>query len=358
MLEFSSDSKKVKEKVIVGISGGVDSAVAALILKESGYLVKGLHISNTQINCTTRQTLKQISESIDIPVEIIQADKKFNEVVIYHFRTQLLAGLSPSLCTYCNPNFKWRILADYATKKNSEFISTGHYIQLARYKGSFFIKKGIDDRKDQSYYLWNLPNEIINRMITPLGVKTKKEVKKTAEENNLEFLLNKNESTGLCFSNKLTYPDLIKKYIPEVKNIKKGIITDKLGRVIGTHNGYIFYTIGQKKDLMLDTDLNYCVTKIDPHNNILIAGDPNELWTKQLYITDFNFKNEKLIIDNSDLEVKIRGFGWNPKGKAGIRIIDNKTAEINLENPSWAPAAGQSAVIFHNNILVGGGVII
>lgn len=348
----------MNKKVIVGISGGVDSAVAALALKQSGYQVEGLHISNVQIDSNIKYLIKQISRSIDIPIKIFQAEKDFNSIVIRHFRNQLLAGQSPSLCTYCNPKFKWRILTEYSMNRNTEHISTGHYIQLIKHLNTTCIKKGIDEIKDQSYYLWNLPDDILNRIITPLGTRTKEEVKRTAMENNLEFLLKNNESTGLCFSNNLSYPELIRKYIPESKNINKGIIIDKQGKIIGNHNGYIYYTIGQKKGLTLDENLNYCVTKIDAKNNILTAGEPKELWTKKIYIKDFNFRNLEMIINNLDLEVKVRGFGWNPQGKANITIINNNIAKISLESPSWAPAIGQSAVIYYKNILVGGGIII
>lgn len=348
----------MKKKVIVGISGGIDSAVAAFILKQKGYLVKGIYINTFQNKNSFEPGLAQISKSIDIPIEIIQAEKEFEHTVIQYFRNQHLAGFSPSLCTYCNPNFKWKILYQQARKKNAELISTGHYIQKEKFRECLFIKKGIDQQKDQSYYLWNLPDEIIQMIKTPLGTMTKQDVKKLAQENNLDFLLRKEESSGLCFSENLTYPELIRKYIPESHKINKGKIIDNKGKVIGEHNGYIYYTVGQKKDLIFYENLNYCVTKVDASNNLLIAGEPQQLWKNQIYISDYNFRKSSLVFKQSNLKVKIRGFGWNPQGFASISKIHNKKVEISFEKPAWAPAPGQTAVIYLDDLLVGGGVIV
>ena len=346
-----------KRKVVVGISGGVDSAVTALLLKTQGYEVSGLYFSVSPILSEVAEKLERISKILQIPIKILDVQKEFKATVIEYFRKEHLAGRSPSPCTICNPEFKWKVLFDYAQQKGAELVASGHYIQKAVIDNKWFIVRGEDDKKDQSYYLWGIKQDYLQRMIFPLGNQTKDITKEIAYKNGLDFVVKSKESTGLCFAEGLPYSSLIKKHIPETALIPEGSIVDETGKEIGKHNGYIYYTIGQKRDLNFYESTDKCVVAIDASKNQLIAGLPSELWHNTFTVTDCVFADIASVLMSKTISVKIRGFGWNPDGYCTLAEKGNNTFTVTLENNAWAPAPGQPAVFYSGNILVGGGII-
>lgn len=345
-------------KIVVGISGGIDSAVTAAIFREQGYDVLGLHLIVNKDQEDVSHYLDQISSTLGINIKSIDVQKSFNEKIIRYFRNEHLNGHSPSPCAICNPEFKWKHLNEYAEMMGATKIASGHYITKMRKGSKWFLKKGKDENKDQSYFLWGLSQEILHKLTTPLGKINKSKTRELAEKYSLNFLKKKKESTGLCFAGGMDYPGLIKKYIPEVNEIHHGQIIDAEGNIIGTHKGYIYYTIGQKRDLDLPDNKGYCVIRIDAKNNRLVAGKPEDLWKKSFEIHSYNFVDEQLAFNSRELTVKVRGFGWNPDGYCRLTILDHQTLRVHLDNPAWAPAPGQPAVFYLENLLVGGGIIL
>lgn len=345
------------DKVIVGISGGIDSATTALLLKQKGYRVIGVYIQTTSINQDFVNRIHKIESVLKIPIRIIDAEEEFNRNIIQYFRVEHLKGRSPSPCAICNPLFKWKILNEIAEDNNAKFIASGHYVQKEYKNGLWWLKKGKDKKKDQSYFLWGLNQKILNKIITPLGSQNKEQTKKLAAQSGLEFLLNIKESSGLCFSNGYAYTELIKRYIPESKTIGSGIIEDIVGNPVGKHKGYIFYTIGQKKDLELEITGNYCVSAIDSKRNVIVVDKPQNLWHNVFSVSDCFFVNKESVLSEKNITVKIRGFGWNPEGNVQLADEKNGAFKVKLNSPAWAPAPGQPAVFYIDDRIAGGGII-
>jgi tRNA-uridine 2-sulfurtransferase len=347
-------------KIIVGISGGIDSAVTAYTLKKEGYEVIGAHLQISDELHIPQGQLNRISEALSIPIHIIDGRKPFKETVIEAFRNDHLAGRTPSPCATCNPTLKWKLLFDKARQENADYIASGHYIQKEFKDGIWYLKKAVDLLKDQSYYLWGLDQEKLNGIITPLGKTNKQEVKTIASEIGLEFLINKKESSGLCFAQGLTYTELLKKYIPETAKIESGDVFSKSGELIGKHQGYIYYTIGQKRniDYFDEQYLGNCVSSIDAQRNTLTIDSEESLWCKEFVIDKCFFTNEKRVLESNKLEVKVRGIGRNPVGFAKVAKLNNTNYQVVLENPAWAMAPGQPVVFYENDYLLGGGLML
>jgi len=266
----------VRKKVVVGLSGGIDSTIAAFLLKEQNFEVIGLHFSFSEEKHS--EHLQSISDRLEISTYNIDISHDF-EIVKQHFADEYFKGRTPSPCTFCNRVIKWNKLIEYADKFNCDFISSGHYIRKTKLNGFYHLQKGTDAVKDQSYFLWELDSKIINRMINPLGDYTKSEVREIAKNNGFENLIEKKESMGVCFLHDMDYRDFLRLYSPvKTKEINKGIVKDESDHVIGTHEGFIYYTIGQKRGLNLDVNRSAYVSKINPVINELHIGLKKSLY--------------------------------------------------------------------------------
>ncbi|QQS51718.1 MAG: tRNA 2-thiouridine(34) synthase MnmA [Bacteroidota bacterium] len=348
----------MSKKVLVGISGGIDSAVTALQLKQEGFEVLGVHLQMVEEPLELQLRINQIAGVLQIEIPTLDCREAFQNIVIDAFRLGHLAGNTPSPCSTCNPQLKWQLLQDTADQYGIEYIATGHYIQTVQDDGLWYLKKGNDPLKDQSYFLWGLDQKVLPRIITPLGTLTKQEVRQIAQLSGLQFLDKQKESTGLCFAQGLGYADLIRKYIPESVDFPKGPVVDQEGFKIGEHNGYLYYTIGQKKDIFWYhvTDKALCIVKIIPETNTLVAGLPESLWNKEFYVNNCRIINEKLLLESNEIEVKVRGYGLNPDGFASIVKTGPAQYHVTLKKAAWAMAPGQPVVFYHQNMLLGGGI--
>lgn len=344
----------MKGKVVVGLSGGIDSSMAALLLKNQGYEVIGLHFSFEEDKYPQR--ILNIAQRLDIPVVVQNISNDFNHVK-KHFAAEYLKGRTPSPCTFCNKIVKWKKLNDFANANNCDFISSGHYINKTFYEGHYHLQKGADPVKDQSYFLWELEAHIIDRMITPLGNLTKAQVKNFGVENGFADIAKTNESMGICFLQNLDYREFLKKNLPEeTQRIGQGLVRDETNRVIGKHNGYIYYTVGQKRDLFLDTPREAYVSSINPLKNELTIGTKESLNQSHIILKEIHLINSKHINTNSKVSANIRGYGLNPQKPAIIKNINDDTVEIELESPAWAVAPGQPIVFYKDDIVLGGGI--
>jgi len=344
----------MKKKVVVGLSGGVDSSVAALLLKERGFDVYGLHFAFMEEKHPEK--IEKLSEQLKIPIDILDIAGDFKKVKL-HFVDEYLKGRTPSPCTFCNRVIKWQKLVDYADQNQLDFISSGHYIRKIEKDGFHFLQKGLDPVKDQSYFLWELSTEIIKKMINPLGEYTKPEVRELARKYGFEELAEKKESMGVCFLQNNDYRDFIKNYYPEkIKQIKQGNIKDDFGNVIGTHQGYIFYTIGQKRGLDLTSKSAAYVKEINPQKNELIVGSKKSLNKNNIKLHSSHLINPDNLKDNSSVEICVRGYGLNPEEPAIVKRMDSGQIELELSKPAWAVAPGQPVVFYDQDILLGGGI--
>jgi tRNA-specific 2-thiouridylase len=347
------------KKVIVGISGGIDSALTAYQFIKEGYNVIGVHLQVLDTLTVPKQNLDKIGEVLGIQVHIVDVSSDFANTVLETFRRDHLSGQTPSPCTTCNPSLKWKTLNDISIKQGAEYIASGHYINKVLINKKWFLEKGTDPVKDQSYFLWQLNQEILSKIITPLGKREKREVKELAAKTELSFLLDQKESTGLCFAQGLSYPDLLKKYIPELKEIPPGDVLNTQGEMIGKHSGYPYYTVGQKKGIeYFDAQqLNLAVYSIDAKKNQLIVDCDEALWINTFRINQCFFTDEAQVLNHSDIEVKVRGYGRNPEGFGKVIRLNNGSYQVQLENPAWAMAPGQPVVFYRNNYLLGGGLM-
>ena len=356
------------KKVLLGMSGGTDSSVAALLLKEQGYLVDGVTFrSYDSISkaCMEKETgccsvdsifeAKKLAQDLGIDHHVLDAREDFKDTVINNFVEQYMAGFTPNPCVICNKTIKWGIMLEDAMKRNYDYIATGHYANVIFEKNRYFLRKGIDETKDQTYFLWMLTQDNLARTIFPLGGLTKPEVREIARKYGYEKIANKRESQEICFIPDDDYRGFLKLNNPDIdKIIGEGDFVDINGKVIGKHKGFPFYTIGQRKGLEIAMGYPVYVLNIDADNNRITLGERPDLFKKELWIENINLMKYEKIKDGFEAICKIR---YNNKGeKCRIWQSSNKI-KIVFEEPVSAITPGQSAVIYEENDIVAGGII-
>ena len=327
--------------VLLGFSGGIDSSAAVEELRQSGYRVVALTLDTTgdeNLVATARKQAAQLS--VEHYVKDVRAD--FQQKIIDYFVSSYASGRTPAPCTMCNPLIKWHHLLLEADRLGIDYIATGHYFNVEECDGRYYVARAMDGRKDQSYYLWGLSQEVLRRVVTPMGRKIKSDIKPPHARSK--------ESMGLCFLRGVGYGDFIAQNCPKV--LKRGEVVNTLGEVVGTHDGIALYTIGQKRGVV-----GGAVVGIDAESNRLIVGENRDLYKATLEVGACNIVNEDELLSSPDVQVVVRGFGCNPEGfakliepiKGGYRIV--------LDDPAWAPASGQPVVFYRGNRVLGGGIL-
>ena len=346
------------QEVIVGISGGIDSAVSVYLLKEQGYKVKAVHLVLYDAQLESEPEIRKLGELLNVPVDLIDLREQFKHTIIDFYIGERMLGRTPSPCVQCNQNIKWDALLSYANSLGIEKVATGHYIRIKETDNQKRIYKALDSTKDQSYYLWGLRAEILNRAITPLGCYQKTEVREIATKINLAHLTQKKESAGLCFAQHVVNESYLKEILTK-KGItpKEGKVYDTNNQIIGKHNGLAFYTVGQKKGLELDKPGKLCVKKISAEDNSIVADTWQNLYTTKFSATDINFFDTKELNNTTSISIKVRGFGLNPEGGLKDLQIENNKLHIELNQPAWAPAPGQPVVFYNRDLVIGGAII-
>lgn len=354
----------MKGSVLVAMSGGVDSAVTAYLLKEAGYEVIGatfrlgmedakstvypraLHEENIE-NC------RKVAEKLKIPYYVFNLDNEFKKEVIEYFMDEYLQGRTPNPCVVCNARIKWGYFFRKAEELGLDYFATGHYAKVT-YDGRkkrFILKEAEDKEKDQSYFLFMLGQEELAKTLLPLGEYKKAEVRKLAKKLGL-FISEKTESQDACFIPRDNKNDFFLKNFPE---IKPGFILNKEGEILGKHKGIIFYTIGQREGLGIAWRRPLYVIRIDAKNNTLIVGEREEIFRNRLRAKDLNWVSIDRPKEKLRVEARIRH--RHLKASATVYPSEDNSVEVIFDVPQFAITPGQAIVFYKNSIVLGGGWI-
>ena len=353
----------MKEKIIVGMSGGVDSAVASAILKEQGFEVEGLFMKNWEDDsefCSAEKDYKdalQVCDELDIPLRSVNFSNQYWDRVFKQFLKEYEKGRTPNPDILCNTEIKFKEFYNYAIQLGADRIATGHYVQTKKLENNVQLLKGLDDNKDQSYFLHALNQKQISSALFPIGNLKKKEVRSHA--NKLSFNnFNKKDSVGICFIGKRDLTKFLSNYIPK----KDGLIISDKGEKLGKHQGVMYYTIGQRKGLGIggiDKSQHgpWYVASKDISNNELIVVQGHT--HPALYHTKLTASNIHWISGNpptaKNLKAKIRYRGREKP--CAIENLNDNMISVTFEEPCFAIAPGQSIVFYENNICLGGALI-
>lgn len=340
------------KKVLLGMSGGVDSSVSALLLQQEGYEVLG--ITMQLFGEESPIDAQKVCEDLEIPHCTLNCKDEFKKNVIQDFINCYANCKTPNPCIECNRYMKFGIMWQKAQELGCNYIATGHYAktEYSEKYGRWVLKKSNSLRKDQSYVLWNIPKEIIEHIVFPLAnFEEKEEIREIARKNNLK-VANKPDSEDICFIPDGNY----KKFLEENSNIKpkQGNIVNTKGEILGKHTGLYNYTIGQRKGLGISYSAPLFVLGFNPAKNEVIVGEENELYKKELIVKDINLLLFDQINEPINVEVKTR---YSTKTAKAQIIQNGDQIKVIFEEPQRAITPGQSAVFYIDDIVLGGGKI-
>lgn len=356
-----------KKTVVVGLSGGVDSSVAAYLLKEQGYDVIGvtMQIWQEEDSCTVEENggccglsavedARRVAQKLDIPYYVMNFRKEFQKQVIDYFTREYLEGRTPNPCIACNRYVKWESLLKRSLEIGADYIATGHYARVEQLpNGRYAIRNSVTAKKDQTYALYNLTQEQLARTLMPVGAYTKDEIRKIAEEAGL-LVAHKKDSQEICFVPDNDYAGFIKNSTG--KTIPKGSFVLADGKVIGEHQGIIHYTIGQRKGLNLSMGHPVFVTKIRPDSNEVVIGENEDLFVNTLICDRVNFMAMEGLDGEVRLKAKIR---YNhPGAECVISPAEDGKVRVTFDQPQRAITPGQAVVFYQGEYVAGGGIIL
>jgi tRNA-uridine 2-sulfurtransferase len=357
-----------KGRVLMAMSGGIDSSVAAIMLHQQGYEVIGLTMKTwdyASSGSTSKETgccsLDSINDARSIAVEygfphyILDIRGEFGESVIDNFVDEYLAGRTPNPCVMCNTHIKWEALLKRADMLNCEFIATGHYAKVREENGRYVISRGQDPSKDQSYVLWGVSQECLSRTMFPVGGMEKSAIRQMARDMGLHELANKSESYEICFIPDNDYRAFLKNRVPELESsLDGGEFKDKNGKVLGKHRGYPFYTIGQRKGLEIAVGEALYVTEILPDTNTVILGEIEDLNREEMLVRNINLVKYAAIPEHLEVLSKVR---YKDPGTMSTILQNGTEMSVQFYAPVKSVAPGQSAVFYEGDDVVAGGFI-
>jgi tRNA-specific 2-thiouridylase len=352
--------------VILGMSGGVDSSVAALLLTQQGYRVHGVtlqiweHEDETvaaskrweERGCCKVGLARFVAQRLNIPFEVIDTREPFQRSVIDDFVTGYSEGTTPNPCVRCNERVKIKALYELARRRDIDYVATGHYARISSHDGRLALTRAADAKKDQSYFLYRLPQDWLGRMRFPLGDIQKSDVWKLAETLSLPVDELK-ESQEICFVSHGDYRTFLKTEAPDLQN--PGPLIDTIGRVLGTHEGIAFYTPGQRRGLGVAAGHRLYVQRVEPSTNAVVLGPEESLLRSDCHVADLNVFDPTLFGQAVEAEVKIRYA--TPPTRATLTPLLNGEVFVRFHTPQRALSPGQSAVFYQADRVLGGGII-
>ncbi len=339
-----------KQRVAVAMSGGVDSSVAAAILKNQGYQVFGVTmlLHSDSANGTAEQA-KRVAERLAITHHVMDFRKLFSQQVIDPFCNEYRQGRTPNPCINCNRYVKFGALLNEARELGSDFMATGHYARIESYPDGYHLLKGIDSIKDQSYFLYTLGQEQLRYLLLPIGHLHKSKVKEQAVELGLADAIGI-ESQDICFIPDKNLNSFIREHIPS----RPGDIVDNEGKILGKHKGLAYYTVGQRQGLGLSSNRRLYVIKLDAESNRLVVGSQEQLFSSRLFASQLSWVSGKVPQETANITAKVR----YKSPEVGVNLYLNEdTAEVQFARPQRAIASGQSIVFYQGEVVLGGGVI-
>jgi tRNA-specific 2-thiouridylase len=351
------------KKVVVAMSGGVDSSVAAALLKEQGYDVIGMMLrlwsepgKEDSNRCCTPDSMAQarrVAAKLDIPFYVIDAKNVFRQTVVQYFLSGYARGETPNPCLICNRQIRWTFLLDHALALDADYMATGHYVRIRKAEGSYQLLRAVDRSKDQSYVLHVLNQEKLARALFPVGDYPKIEIRAIAERHGLPTATRK-DSQDLCFLAGDDYRSFLQRNAAEM--LQPGEILRRDGRSIGMHNGLANYTIGQRKGLGVASPVPLYVLGKNSIANTLIVGTQEELGSRELTARDVNWLSGEAPPEPFRAEVKIRYTA--KESEALVAPMTGNQVQIQFDAPQRDITAGQAAVFFQGDAVIGGGIIV
>ena len=371
------------KRVLLGMSGGTDSSVAAMRLLEAGYEVIGVTFRFYELNGSTEylEDARNLAERLGIRHITYDAREIFARQIIEYFVQEYLAGRTPVPCTLCNNYLKWPLLAKIADEMGIFYIATGHYAQNIQLNETFYITYAADSDKDQTFFLWGLKQDILCRMLLPMGDITKVEARVWAADHGFRKVATKKDSIGVCFC-PMDYRTFLKDWLvrngqmsvsnseASINNsqtlgsdkqawsdrIRRGRFVDEKGNFIAWHEGYPFYTIGQRRGLGIHLNRPVFVKEIDPEKNEVVLASLSSLEKTEMWLKDWNLVNQERTLGRSDIIVKIRYRKQENHGT--ITVTSDHLLHVQLHEPLTAIAPGQAAAFYGDGLLLGGGIIV
>ncbi len=359
-----------KGRVLVAMSGGIDSSVAAVLLHEQGYEVIGMTMktwdyatsggSKKETGCCSLDSIndaRNIAVNLGFPHYIIDIRNEFGDYVIDHFTNEYLAGRTPNPCVLCNTHIKWDALLRRADKLGCDFIATGHYANIREENGRYVVSKGKDANKDQSYALWGISQESLSRTMFPLGSLHKSEIREMATQRGFHELVTKSESYEICFVPDNDYRGFLRRRVDGLEQeVAGGEFVLEDGTVVGTHEGYPFYTVGQRKGLGVALGYPVYVTEIQKEKNRVVLGTFDELSRDGMYVKKLTLQKYEALPagERLDTVTKVR---YNDPGTPAIIEQVGDTMKVFFGKGVSAIAPGQAAVFYEGNDVIGGGWI-
>lgn len=336
-----------RESVVLGFSGGIDSVTAVTLLKQSFKRIVAVTLDTIgDVAMLTRAA--ESARNLGVEHIVLDVRKDFSRSIIDYFIDSYSRGHTPAPCTLCNSAIKWHYLAQVADELGIYHIATGHYFNVVKHNNLYYVARGKDSSKDQSYYLWGISQDILQRVVTPMGDIIKQEIKQNFTD--------KRESMGVCFLRGQNYRDFITRHRAELAI--KGNIVDANGRVVGSHDGVAFYTIGQKRGFELrDMVCGKSIVDIDAERNELRVGADVDLLKATLEIEQCNVVDYNELLNADDVTVVVRGIGRNPAGFMHSAERTSYGVRVTLSEPAWALATGQPIVFYRQNRVIGGGFL-
>ena len=371
------------KRVLLGMSGGTDSSVAAMRLLEAGYEVTGVTFRFYELNDSTEylEDARHLAERLGIRHITYDAREIFREQIIEYFVQEYMVGHTPVPCTLCNNYLKWPLLSKIADEMGIFYIATGHYVRKVKVDDTYYITYAADSDKDQTFFLWGLKQDILRRMLLPMGDITKVEARAFAAERGFQKVAVKRDSLRVCFS-PLDYRSFLKKWLvsncqPQVSNcqpqvsvgqpqvsagqtwsaeVRRGRFVDEKGDFIAWHEGYPFYTVGQRRGLGIHLNRAVFVKEIRPEKNEVVLASLQALEKTEMLLKDWNIVNRERLLGHADIIVKIRY--RKQENHCTVTVTPDNFLHVQLHEPLTAIASGQAAAFYKDGLLLGGGIIV